>query len=74
MILSPDQKFALLQYSYTKVPVHFTTLRWKLGNKGLAATERLAECEENAGGWMNEMSAGKQGKRRRENGIVWEFG
>lgn len=69
VILSPDQRFALLQYSYTKVPL-CTSLRMKLGSKGLGTTEqegglesrdgrRLRECEGNAGGWMNEwMSAG----------------
>lgn len=40
VLLSPDQKFALLQYSYTKVQVHFGSLRMKLGNKGLGTTEQ----------------------------------
>lgn len=28
VLLSPDQKFALLQYSYTKVQVHFSSWGW----------------------------------------------
>lgn len=81
VILSPDQKFALLQYSYTKVQVHFASLRMKLGNKGLGTTkqeaglesrdvrgwENVREMQEDA--WTRWMSAGERwswaGGRRR---------